>query len=163
MKILLIVVPILALGGCSVSVKSCDPAKSASVFESKKLTINKVIDFKNINKVILKSFVVPTVVREPKNKMIFLIGKEEVSVVGYQTDECRARETVKRIKNAKPSLDFTQSRQGSILVIETTGERKFIHHQNAFSSIRILLPKDINYKYIHSPLKRRSTTPALSR
>ena len=148
----LTIIPFIFLSACSVGTKSCDPKRSASVFESKIMKINKIIDLNNIKKVVLKSYGEPMLTRYETNNRVLLEGVENRSVGGYHTDECTAKETIKNIKNAKPSLGYKTTVKGSTLFIETTGERGYIHHRNAFSSIKIRLPQQIEYKYIHLPL-----------
>ncbi|MCK5903576.1 MAG: hypothetical protein KAG28_10570 [Cocleimonas sp.] len=150
MKVLIIVLLALTLEGCA-----CNPKHLVSVFESGELVVDKTVDLKNIKKVVFKSFIAPTIVRNKTNNKMIIKGIEDISVAGYHTDECSAEKIVANMKKKKSSLGFRLKRQGITLVIETTGERRFIHHETAFSSLNITLPHTINYNYIASSLMLR--------
>ena len=152
MKFLSILFLVLPLLGCLTSTKSCDRKILTRVIESKNLEVNKIIKLKNIKNILFKSFREPTLVIGLINNNIFLEGIEKASIAGYQTDQCTAKEMKKDMQNAKPTVGYAIEMRGDTLMVKTTGERRQIHHQNAFFSIKVTLPKNITFKYEHLPL-----------
>ena len=59
----------------------------------------------------------------------------------------------KKLVNLKPSVGYESEIKGNTLILKTTGERRFIHHRNAFSNLKVRLPKAITFQYEHLPLK----------
>lgn len=153
MKLLVVLPLVVMLTGCSLNAKNCDPKKSVSVFQSKALEVNEIIELNNVKNVIFKSYREPELIRYSTNNKILIEGSENMSVAGYHTDQCTAEEMKKRLVNAKPTVGYEREKKGNTLIIKTTGEIRYIHHQNAFSTIKIRLPKNIIFKYKHSPLK----------
>ena len=149
MKLLITLIAVVAMQGCA-----CNPEKNSTVFESKGLLITNVIKLENTHTVLFKSHNEPKVIRDSIKHHIHIEGIEDVSIVGYHTDQCTAEKMKNSINKSKPSLGYIVERKDGILTVETTGERRFIHHQTAFSSIKIRLPKYIKYQYIASKLNR---------
>jgi len=141
--------------GCTSIPEPCNPGKRASVFESNKLKVSKTIDLENIEKVIFHSYRKPSINDTSAKTQVWIEGVENVSVSGYHTDECTAERTINGIRNAKPSITYKVVKKDNILTIKTIGEWRFIHHSSALSEIKINLPKQIKFEYIHEPLKRR--------
>jgi hypothetical protein len=152
MKLFTLLVIFLLATGCSLNSKTCNPRKSASVFESKILKIDKVINVSNETKIVIKSYRKPKFILHSQNDKILIKGIENYSIVGYHTDECTAVKMKKDMETVKPSVGFKVVKKGNTIHVETTGERRYIHHQNAFSEINISLPKNINYQYIKTEL-----------
>ena len=148
----LLALPLIFISGCVLNAKTCDPKTSASVFQSKTLKINKIVSLKGIKNIIFKSNSAPQIIKQSTSDRLLIEGVENVSVAGYHTDECTAEKMKKSMESAQPSLGYLMEIKGDTVVIKTTGERRFIHHENAFSTIKVRFPQGISFKHEHLTL-----------